>query len=88
MPTRRSNRMTLRETSALREALRDVLSEAIHSRGTTLNDYRDGTGNEGGFQVRLRVYGRDGEPCLNCGTPIKRTVLTNRSAFYCPSCQR
>jgi formamidopyrimidine-DNA glycosylase len=87
-PTRRSNRMTLRETSALREALRDVLSEAIHSRGTTLNDYRDGTGNEGGFQVRLRVYGRDGEPCLNCGTPIKRTVLTNRSAFYCPSCQR
>jgi formamidopyrimidine-DNA glycosylase len=80
--------MTLRETSELRQALRDVLSEAIHSRGTTLNDYRDATGNEGSFQIRLRVYGRDGDPCLNCGKPIKRIVLTNRSAFYCPNCQR
>jgi formamidopyrimidine-DNA glycosylase len=87
-PTRRSHRMTLRETSELRQALRDVLSEAIHSRGTTLNDYRDATGNEGSFQIRLRVYGRDGDPCLNCGKPIKRIVLTNRSAFYCPNCQR
>jgi formamidopyrimidine-DNA glycosylase len=87
-PTRRARRLTRREAARLRAELRAVLADAIAARGTTIDDYRDGSGESGGFQARLRVYGRHGEPCVVCGTPIKRIVLTNRSAFYCPRCQR
>jgi formamidopyrimidine-DNA glycosylase len=86
-PTRRARFLRRREAGPLSDAIRDVLEEAIHSRGTTLNDYRDGSGQEGGFQFKLRVYDREGLPCLVCGTPIKRVVLSNRSAFYCRTCQ-
>jgi formamidopyrimidine-DNA glycosylase len=87
-PTRRSHRVTRREASALRDHLRDVLQESIDNRGTTISDYRDAFGESGGFVQWLRVYDRAGEPCVVCGTPIRRVVLTNRSAFYCPVCQR
>lgn len=86
-PTRRGHRVTRAEAARLRDALRDVLARAIEHRGTTFSDYRDGSGEAGGFEPLLEVYGREGEPCRRCGSPIKRTVLTNRSAFYCPSCQ-
>jgi len=87
-PTRRAGTLTRREAAALRDALRAVLTEAIAARGTTVSDYRDGAGEAGGFGPKLRVYGREGEPCPVCGTPIKRVAITNRSAFYCPRCQR
>lgn len=87
-PTRRARTLTRAETERLRNAIRDVLRDAITSRGTTLSDYRDGNGERGGFQFRLQVYDREGLPCPVCRTPIKRIVLTNRSAFYCPRCQR
>jgi formamidopyrimidine-DNA glycosylase len=87
-PTRRAHRLTAAQAAALVDALRAVLSEAIQHRGTTFSDYRDGSGETGAFEPRLRVYGREGRPCPNCGTIIKRKVLTNRSAFYCPACQR
>lgn len=87
-PTRRARRITRREATVLHRELRAVLQEAIHARGTTFSDYRDAEGNEGGFQFRLRVYDREGMPCGVCSTPLRRTVLSNRSAFYCPACQR
>lgn len=87
-PSRRAATLTRAEAGRLRDALRDVLAEAVERRGTTFSDYRDGSGEEGGFSFFLRVYGREGEACVVCGTPIKRTVLTNRSAFWCRSCQR
>lgn len=65
-----------------------VLSQAIAEGGTTLNDFRNGSGESGYFQVSLAVYGREGEPCPRCGAPIRRTVHSNRSTFYCPRCQR
>lgn len=86
-PTRRGHRITRREAHRLRDAIRDVLARAIEHRGTTFSDYRDASGEAGGFQSLLRVYGREGEPCATCGTPVKRTTLTNRGAFYCPECQ-
>lgn len=86
-PTRRGHRITRKDAARLRDALRDVLARAIQHRGTTFSDYRDGSGEAGTFQPLLDVYGREGEPCRACGTAIKRTVLTNRSAFYCPRCQ-
>ena len=87
-PTRRGHTITREEAGRLRDALREVLELAILNRGTTFSDYRDGSGEAGAFEPLLRVYGREGTPCTACGTPIKRRVLTNRSAFYCPSCQR
>ena len=87
-PTRRARNLKRAEAGKLRDALRAVLSEAIEARGTTFSDYRDGEGDEGAFEARLRVYDRAGLPCVRCGTLIKRVVLSNRSAFYCPQCQK
>lgn len=87
-PTRRGHRVTRAEAARLRDTLRDVLTRAIEHRGTTFSDYRDASGEAGGFEPLLEVYGREGEPCRRCGTAIRRTVLTNRSAFYCPTCQK
>lgn len=87
-PARPANTLSRAEAGRLREGIRDVLAEAIEARGTTLRDYRDGRGEAGGFEPRLRVYDREGEPCPVCGTPIERLVLGNRSAYYCPRCQR
>lgn len=68
--------------------VRGVLAGAIGEGGTTLNDFADGEGNAGYFQVSLCVYGREGEPCLRCGRALKRFVQSGRSTFYCPGCQR
>ena len=87
-PTRRANKLTRADAARLRDTLRAVLQESIDRRGTTLNDYRDAQGQEGAFLTLLQVYDRAGEPCVKCGTPIKRIVLSNRSAYYCPRCQR
>lgn len=87
-PTRRANTLTRAEASRLRDTLREVLNASIEARGTTVSDYRDADGVEGGFAQLLRVYERHGQPCLRCGTNIKRVVFTNRSAYYCPQCQR
>lgn len=87
-PARPANTLNAHEAAGLHRALRAVLRDAIRARGTTLRDYRDGRGESGGFEPRLRVYGHDGEPCPRCGHTIARIVLSNRSAFFCPTCQR
>lgn len=71
----------------LHRAIRRVLRDAIEARGTTLRDYRTAQGWEGSYGGALRVYGRDGEPCPGCRTPVEREVFGNRSAFFCPTCQ-
>ena len=86
-PARRAHTVSRAEARALRDAVVEVLAEAIHARGTTIRDYRDAGGEGGSFGPRLRVYGRTGEPCPMCGTPIQRVVFGNRSAFLCPACQ-
>lgn len=66
-----------------------VLAQAIREGGTTLNDFRNGDGEEGYFQVSLRVYGREGQVCRRCrSTRVRRTVHAGRSTYYCPRCQR
>lgn len=87
-PTRRANTLSRAETVRLRDQLRAVLQESIRMRGTTMSDYVDATGEEGEFWDLRRAYGREGERCARCRTIIKRIVLSNRSAFYCPNCQR
>lgn len=87
-PRKAANRLTARDISRLHESIQVVLREAIDFRGTTLLDYRDAAGEEGAFSARLRVYDREGEPCVTCGTPIRRIVQGGRSTYFCPKCQK
>jgi formamidopyrimidine-DNA glycosylase len=86
---RPTSAVTESEARLLHEAIPLVLRESIESRGSSIADeqYRDLYGEVGSYQKRLRVYGREGEPCVRCGTPIERARWSNRSTFYCPSCQ-
>lgn len=74
--------------AALHHALRDVLQRSVDMRGTSARDYVDTEGLKGGFQNVLAVYGRHGEPCRGCGTPIERMVLAQRGTWWCPQCQQ
>jgi formamidopyrimidine-DNA glycosylase len=72
----------------LYEGLRAVLREAIDAGGSSISDYVDAQGRKGFFQFSHRVYQRTGEPCVSCGTPIRRLLVTQRSSHFCPKCQR
>jgi formamidopyrimidine-DNA glycosylase len=87
-PGRSVARISRGRWERLAEAGVAVLRQAISQGGTTLNDFADGEGRSGYFQVSLTVYDREGEPCLACGRPVRRIVQAGRSTFYCPGCQR
>jgi len=87
-PDRAVDRIGRTTWERLADAVVAVLEQAIAEGGTTLNDFRDGAGKAGLFQVSLAVYGRDGEPCPRCGARIRRFVQAGRSSFYCLRCQR
>lgn len=86
-PRRAAGRISVKRLDALVANVREVLADAIATGGTTLRDFTGGDGQPGYFQLHLRVYGREGEPCERCGAPIRRIVLGQRSTFYCPRCQ-
>ena len=87
-PTIRSWRLKQAEVHAIAALIPEVLDEAIRWCGTSFSDYRDADDRFGEFQNHLRVYDRGGEQCRLCAKPIKRVAMGNRSAFYCPSCQK
>jgi formamidopyrimidine-DNA glycosylase len=87
-PSLSSRRLTKPAICRLRHAIIDVLKCAIDQRGTSVDDYVDADGLQGGFQDNLSVYGRVGRPCLRCGAPIVRTVLAQRGTWWCRRCQR
>lgn len=87
-PDRSVARVAPARWERLAGALVEVLEEAIRAGGTTLNDFADGAGREGLFQVALSVYGRTGEPCPRCGRPVRRRELAGRGTYDCPGCQR
>jgi formamidopyrimidine-DNA glycosylase len=65
-----------------------VLTEAIAAGGSSISDYVDAEGRKGFFQFSHRVYQRTGEPCVTCGTPVKRVLVAQRSSHFCPKCQK
>ncbi len=86
-PRRQAGRLTGAELERLRKALKTVLESAIRLGGSSVSDYVDAEGVRGFFQLEHRVYQRTGEPCIECGTPIRRVVVAGRSTHYCPRCQ-
>ena len=87
-PRRRAASLTRDELRRLHHSVQQVLHEAIAAGGSSVSDYVGASGERGWFQLQHRVYGREGEPCLRCKTPIKRVVIAGRSSHYCPHCQK
>jgi formamidopyrimidine-DNA glycosylase len=87
-PKRQAARLTRKELLRVREALKVVLAHAIELGGSSVSDYVDADGVRGFFQLEHRVYMRTGQPCLVCGTPVRKIVISGRSTHFCPVCQR
>ena len=87
-PTRRADRLSLAEWRALATAVRRVLRRSIATGGSSISDYVRPDGSDGAYQDERRAYGRTGEPCPRCRTPIRRIVIGARSTHFCPRCQR
>jgi formamidopyrimidine-DNA glycosylase len=88
-PDRASDHLSNEEVRRLYRSMVETLQEAIRHRGSSLADdqYRDLFGISGEFQRLHQVYGREGEPCARCRSPIVRVKSQGRSSFFCPHCQ-
>lgn len=83
-----ASRISEARAAKLHQAIQEILRLAIEHRGSSISDYVDADGQRGFFQVMHRVYGRGGEPCLKCGTPVRRIVVGQRGTHFCPQCQK
>jgi formamidopyrimidine-DNA glycosylase len=88
-PHRSGESLDAGEVKAIRGAIRPVLAAGLKYGGTSLNDlaYLLPDGRAGNYLARLRAYGREDRPCGRCGTPIRRSIIGQRSAYWCPTCQ-
>jgi formamidopyrimidine-DNA glycosylase len=87
-PLAMSNRLRKDRARKLFDAVREVLTEAIERRGSSVSDYVDADGRKGTFQQLHRVYRRTGAPCVACGAAIRRTLVSQRGTHFCPKCQK
>lgn len=87
-PGKAAKVMSRKSCDRLVSSIKQVLNKAIEAGGTTLRDFSNSEGQAGYFSQSLAVYGREGESCLQCGAGIKRKLISQRSSFYCPNCQK
>lgn len=87
-PNTKAGRLSLQRCTTLVAAIKKTLTDAIAAGGSSLRDYFGTDGSPGYFQQQYMVYGRQGDPCKNCGTEIRGARLGQRSTFYCTRCQR
>ncbi|OGI17125.1 MAG: DNA-formamidopyrimidine glycosylase [Candidatus Moranbacteria bacterium RIFCSPHIGHO2_02_FULL_40_12b] len=88
LPSRAAEKINTSERKKLYNSIKKILKKAVKLRGTSDSDYRDTSGAPGNFQKVLRVYRREKQKCKKCGTIIKRIKIGQRSAFFCPRCQK
>jgi formamidopyrimidine-DNA glycosylase len=86
-PRRPAGALEKREVGRLHRGIRRALEAGIARQGATLRDYRTPDGAEGGMQHEFNVYGRAGEPCPRCETPVEKTRIAGRGTWFCPGCQ-
>lgn len=86
-PGTAARRLSRKRAARLHASVVEVLQIALQHGGSTLRNYSNAQGKTGYFQLQVMVYGRAGEPCTACQTPIKKIVQGQRSSFYCPTCQ-
>ncbi|MCF6290446.1 MAG: bifunctional DNA-formamidopyrimidine glycosylase/DNA-(apurinic or apyrimidinic site) lyase [Desulfobacterales bacterium] len=87
-PDTPAGKLNEKQWQAVVRHCRRILRLAIRSGGTTISDFLNASGESGYFQLDLRIYGRAGQPCRICATPVIRTVLGGRATYYCPTCQK
>ncbi len=87
-PDRAAGAVARKAIDRLVPEIKAVLSESIEAGGSTIRDYAQPNGELGYFAANWRVYGREGQPCLHCATPVARIVQGGRSTFWCAKCQR
>jgi formamidopyrimidine-DNA glycosylase len=87
-PLALASRIRGERAQRLYDGITAVLTEAIAAGGSSISDYVDAQGRKGFFQFSHRVYQRTGEPCVKCGTPIRRLLVAQRSSHFCPKCQK
>ena len=88
LPHRAAGAISLRRYQVLAQEIKKILAQAINEGGTTLRDFTDSDGKPGYFKQSLRVYGRLGLPCPNCGSSLRERRIGQRSSIYCTGCQR
>lgn len=86
-PARIAANLKPAQLAALHRAVREILTDAIRMRGSSVSDYVDSDGNRGEFQIRHRVYQRESKPCFRCKEKIRRVIVAGRSSHFCPKCQ-
>lgn len=86
-PETYSDRLTFEQISQLREQIIQVMEEAIAKGGSTIRTYKNSLGESGQYQKELQIYGKKGELCRECGTPIEKIKVAGRGTHYCPHCQ-
>jgi formamidopyrimidine-DNA glycosylase len=86
-PLREARSLDAAEVRRLLKGIREALELGIARQGTTLRDYALPNGEAGGMQHEFKVYGRVGEPCPRCGTPIEKIRVAGRGTYYCPKDQ-
>jgi formamidopyrimidine-DNA glycosylase len=87
-PETAASAVSRKKCEALTREIKEVLERAIDAGGSSIRSYVDGYGRHGGFQMALNVYGRSGEACRHCGSPIEKTRVAGRGTHFCPKCQR
>jgi len=87
-PATPGRRISPKRAKNLWRVMRQVLEEAIALGGSSVSDYVDAAGQPGGFQFQHRVYGRAGQPCVDCGARLLRAIIAGRGTAWCPKCQR
>jgi formamidopyrimidine-DNA glycosylase len=87
-PDRRADSLTEKEALKLHKAIVDVLNEGIKHRGSSVDIYRDTSGQTGGMEKLLKVYGRENKPCVICKKPISKINLGGRGTCFCSVCQK
>jgi formamidopyrimidine-DNA glycosylase len=87
-PLTLAGKLTDARAKKLYQAIQGILTHAIQLGGSSISDYVNGRGERGWFQMEHRVYGREGQPCANCGRPVRKILVAQRGTHYCPHCQK
>lgn len=87
-PEKNALDLTEKELKSIYKSIKKILKKALELKGTSISDYRDISGKKGGFGKIRKVYRREGQKCERCGTVIKRKKIAQRSAHFCPTCQK
>lgn len=87
-PTRKANALNQSEAKTIAKEAGKVMREAIKHGGTTFQHFENAEGKKGNFSKRLKVFGKQGQPCPHCGGLIKKIREAGRGTHFCPKCQR